>query len=127
MMKNLIIAIDFDGTCVEHDYPRIGKDIGAIPILLRIQESGHRIMLWTMRSGETLKDAVTWFQNNHIRLWGINENPEQKKSNWSTSHKQYANFYIDDAAVGTPLVMDSDRPYVDWTLMEDELEKMGII
>ena len=126
-MNGLVIAVDFDGTCVEHDYPHIGNEIGAVHVLLKIQEKGHKIMLWTMRSGETLKDAVLWFQNNHIRLWGINENPEQKKTNWSTSHKQYANYYIDDAAIGTPLVMDPIRPYVDWIRMEYELEKMGII
>lgn len=40
----MIIAIDFDGTCVTHDYPRIGKDIGAVPVLKKIVENGHRLL-----------------------------------------------------------------------------------
>ena len=47
----MIIAIDFDGTCVTHEYPYIGKDIGAVPVLQRLVKAGHELILWTMRSG----------------------------------------------------------------------------
>ena len=53
----MVIAIDFDGTCVTNDYPYIGKGIGAVPVLKRIVEKGHRIILYTMRDNERLKDA----------------------------------------------------------------------
>jgi hydroxymethylpyrimidine pyrophosphatase-like HAD family hydrolase len=114
-MKNKIIAVDFDGTCVTHDYPRIGKDIGSIPVLKRLVENGHNLILWTMRSGKELNDAIKWFDDNGIELYGIQENPTQKS--WTNSPKAYAELYIDDAALGCPLKMDrslSNRPFVDW-------------
>ena len=48
----MIIAVDFDGTCVSHEYPKVGKDIGAVPVLKALVEIGHKIILNTMRSGE---------------------------------------------------------------------------
>jgi hypothetical protein len=111
----MYIAIDFDGTCVTHDYPRVGKDIGAVPVLKMFVESGHKLILNTMRSGKELADAVQWFADNDIPLYGANENPTQKS--WTASPKVYAHLYIDDAALGCPLKMDtnvSGRPFVDW-------------
>ena len=125
----MYIAIDFDGTCVTHDYPRIGKDIGAVTVLKRLVEAGHKLILNTMRSGKELQDAVNWFNENGIELYGANENPTQKR--WTQSPKVYAHLYIDDAALGCPLRMNSnlsDRPFVDWEvvaylLFEDEILK----
>lgn len=111
----MIIAVDFDGTCVTHEYPNVGKDINAIPVLKNIIDNGHKIILYTMRHGKELQDAIDWFTNNNIPLYGINENPTQK--NWTKSPKIYAHIYIDDAALGCPLIFNekySDRPYVDW-------------
>jgi hypothetical protein len=111
----MIIAIDFDGTCVTHEYPYIGKDIGAVPILQGFVKAGHLLVLNTMRSGEKLQEAVDWFKGNNIPLYGINENPDQKS--WTDSPKVYAHLYIDDAAFGCPLKYDlilSGRPFVDW-------------
>jgi hypothetical protein len=111
----MYIAIDFDGTCVTHEYPRVGKDIGAIPVLKMFVEAGHKLILNTMRSGDELADAVQWFEDNNIPLYGVNENPTQKQ--WTASPKVYAHIYIDDAALGCPLKMEpavSNRPYVDW-------------
>lgn len=137
----MIIAVDFDGTCVTHDYPNIGKDIGAITVLKKLTENGHRLMLWTMRSGETLTDAVKWFSDNEIPLWGVNQNPEQHT--WTNSQKQYAQIYIDDAALGAPLIdcenhddfnyiqakglPFSERPYINWTQVSTLFEIMGIL
>lgn len=109
------IAIDFDGTVVTHDYPNIGKDIGAIPFLKKIVSEGHRLILFTMRSGKELTDAVDWFKENEIELYGVQYNPDQVK--WTASNKCYAQVYIDDAAIGCPLINNdllSERPYVDW-------------
>lgn len=124
----MIFAIDFDGTCVTNDYPYIGKGIGAVPVLKRIVENGHRIILYTMRENERLKDAEQWFKSNNIPLWGVNNNPEQKK--WSSSPKIYAHLYIDDAALGVPLKLNkkiSDKYFVDWEKVENFLRENGII
>ena len=79
----MIIAIDFDGTCVTHEYPKMGKDIGAIPVLKELIKNDHQLILFTMRSGSTLEDALTWFDDNDIDLWSVNLNPEQKS--WTDS------------------------------------------
>lgn len=125
----MVIIIDFDGTCVSHEFPFIGNDIGSIPILKKLVASGHKLILFTVRSnlvrtkdkiyfknGETsLSQAVDWFKNNDIPLYGINENPEQWK--FSSSEKVFGDMMIDDIAFGCPLKVDkiiSARPFVDW-------------
>jgi len=114
------IAIDFDGTCVRYAYPEVGESIGVEPVLERLVDAGHRLILLTMRTGEQLKEATTWFKERSIPLWGINKNPEQKY--WSLSPKVYAELYIDDLACGIPLILgDTVKPYVDWSLVEDWL------
>lgn len=120
----MYIAVDFDGTCVTHEYPKVGKDIGAVPVLKKLTDSGHKIILNTMRSGKELADAIKWFIDNDIPLFGANENPTQKS--WTTSPKVHANLYIDDAALGCPLIFDhaiSSRPFVNWVIVEEILEK----
>ena len=110
------IVVDFDGTCVTHDYPRIGKDIGAIPVLKLFVELGHRLILFTMRSGKELDMAISWFTTNGILLYGVQFNPEQKL--WTTSPKALGDLYIDDAGICCPLKFDksiSPRPFADWT------------
>jgi hypothetical protein len=137
------ICIDFDGTCVTHEFPKIGKDIGAVPILKKIVASGHQLILWTMRSntlpvlytenGECkeycncLTEAVDWFANNGIELYGVNVNPTQTK--WTDSPKIYGHLYIDDAALGCPLILDaklSNRPFVDWKRVKQLLMHRGV-
>ncbi len=129
-----LVAIDFDGTCVEHCYPLIGPDIGAVPWLQKLDEMGVKIILWTMRSSrvgridkkgreetaDTLQEAVDWFAANNIKLWGINKNPDQ---DWSDSPKAYAHLYVDDAALGCPLKQTGplERPFVDWEIVGPKL------
>lgn len=118
-----VIAIDFDGTCVTHNYPEVGVDIGAAPILKMLINSGHQLILFTMRSEiNYLDDAINWFVTNHIPLYGINVNRTQ--SIWTVTNKAYAQLYIDDAALGCPLKFDinlSNRPFVDWAKVEEIL------
>ena len=124
----MYIAIDFDGTCVTHDYPRIGKDINAIDVLKKLVVNGHKLILNTMRSGKELDEAVNWFKENNIELFGINENPTQKR--WTDSPKVYAHMYIDDAALGCPLKLDlslSNRPFVDWEVVSRLLKDNEIL
>ena len=120
----MYIAVDFDGTCVTHEYPKVGKDIGAVPVLKKLTDNGHKLILNTMRSGKELAAAIKWFIDNDSPLYGANENPTQKS--WTTSPKVHANLYIDDAALGCPLIFDhavSSRPFVNWVMVEEILEK----
>jgi hypothetical protein len=141
----MVINIDFDGTVVSHDFPRVGKDIGAIPILKKLVENGHQLILFTMRSdrkeatpvidptiqnvtGKFLTEAVEWFKSHDIPLYGIQTNPTQR--NWTTSPKSYAELMIDDSALGCPLKYDeslSTRPFVDWEKVEELLIEKRII
>lgn len=126
-MKPLIFAVDFDGTCVTHEYPKIGKEIGAAPVLKALTDKGHKIILNTMRSGDLLDEAVNWFIDHDIPLYGINKNPDQKS--WTDSPKVYANFYIDDANLEIQLVsLDgySDRAFVNWVHILLELQTVGV-
>ena len=112
----MIIAVDFDGTCVKHAYPKIGEDIGAVPVLKEMVKNGHQIVLNTMRSGDLLQDAINCFTMNDIPLSGANHTPGQET--WTKSSKTYAQLYIDDAALGCPTVMDDNgRVYVDWRIV----------
>lgn len=126
--KTIVVNIDFDGTVVTHAYPLIGEDIGAIPILKRLVDNGHQLILFTMRSGDKLDEAVNWFNKNQIPLYGIQKNPTQKM--WTTSPKSYAELMIDDSALGCPLKFDgnlSDRMFVDWNSVEEILKTMKLI
>lgn len=119
----MILGIDFDGTMVEHEYPKLGPPVpGAIEALHEFISQGHKLILWTMRSGEKLNEAIQYFDDHGIELYGINKNPEQ--INWTKSPKAYCHRYIDDAAVGCPLIHPSGagrRPYVDWTKVKELL------
>lgn len=141
----MIIAIDFDGTCVTNEFPRVGIDIGAVPILKKLTDNGHKLILFTMRSnrndnnpiedkniqnvtGQFLDDAVNWFKQNNIPLYGIQTNPTQTE--WTTSPKPYAELYIDDAALGCPIKYDpelSRNAFVDWERVENLLKLKGLI
>jgi len=124
----LFIGIDFDGTCVTHDYPKVGVDIGAVPILKKLVEKGHKLILYTMRGDEVMEDAKKWFADNGIKLYSANSNPTQSK--WTNSNKIYCHIYIDDAALGVPLKYNkslSNRPFVDWNGVEEILKHYKII
>lgn len=115
----MIIAVDFDGTCVTHEYPDVGKNIGAEIVLKALTDEGHDLILYTMRDHpadnsvrDPLQEAIDWFSQNDIPLFGVNENPTQKS--WTTSPKPYANLYIDDAALGIPTIKLGKKPFVDW-------------
>ena len=121
----MIIALDFDGTCVTHEYPNIGQPIPwCLTTLQTLIANGHQIVLNTMRSGPELQEAINWFNDNGIPLYGINENPKQKS--WTLSPKVYADIYIDDAALGCPLVKpETGKPFVNWLIVANMLEDLG--
>ena len=130
----MIIGIDFDGTCVTHEFPLVGNDIGAVPVLKKLVEKGHELILFTMRSHmlidgvDYLQAAIEWFEKHDIPLYGINENPDQHI--WTCSPKPYCHLYIDDTALGCPLKIDfdiSDRPFIDWEGVEALLTIQGYL
>ncbi len=138
----MVINLDFDGTCVTHDFPLIGKEIGAARVLKRLTDHGHQLILFTMRCDKAqpkvfedynlsdkkyLTEAVKWFDDHQIPLYGIQYNPTQHS--WTTSPKSYAELMIDDSALGCPLKYDrklSKKPFVDWITVEEYLENMGM-
>lgn len=104
-----IIGIDFDGTCVTDLFPYVGDNIGAASVLRKLADK-NLLILYTVRDGKYLQDAVDWFEYNHINLYSVNYNPEPV----SSSPKLYCDYYIDDRNIGTPL---TDKGYVDWNKM----------
>ena len=119
------ICIDFDGTIVDHRFPDIGAPVpGAIDWMRKWADNGARLILWTMRSGDTLTEAVAYLNSHGILLHGINENPGQES--WSASPKAYAPVYLDDAAFGCPMIHPEsfERPCVDWSIAGPAIAKM---
>lgn len=104
-----IIGIDFDGTCVTDLFPYVGDNIGAASVLRKLADK-NLLILYTVRDGKYLQDAVDWFKYNHINLYSVNYNHESV----SSSPKLYCDYYIDDRNIGTPL---TDKGYVDWNKM----------
>ena len=99
----MIIAIDFDGTIVEHKYPAIGAELPfAIDTLIKLKEEGHRLILWTVREGRLLEDAVTFCRERGLEFYAINRDyPEEEKGrNNHFSRKLKADLWIDDRNLG---------------------------
>lgn len=97
----LIIAVDFDGTIVEDAYPKIGKPrLFAFETLKRFEKEGHRLILWTYRSGKKLKEAVAFCETNGIQFYAVNESYPNEEVDDSKSRKIFADLFIDDRNIG---------------------------
>ncbi len=98
----MTIAVDFDGTIVEHKYPAIGKELPfAIATLRKLAEGGHRIILWTVREGKLLDEAVEFCRGNGLEFYAVNsEYPDASWSGKGVSRKVTADIYIDDRNLG---------------------------
>lgn len=99
----MIIAVDFDGTIVEHEYPRIGKEIiFATETLRRLIEDGHQLILWTVREGKLLDEAVEWCRKRGVVFYAVNKDfPEEDiEKNIHFSRKLKVDLWIDDRNVG---------------------------
>lgn len=98
----MLIAVDFDGTIVEHRYPKIGKERPfAIQTLKQLIQDGHRLILWTIRHGESLQAAVDWCKERGVEFYAINRDyAEQEDAQGDRSPKVKCDMYIDDRNVG---------------------------
>jgi len=99
---SLTIAVDFDGTIVEHKYPEIGDEmIFAFDTLKALQNKGHKLILWTFRAGRYLDDAVEYCREHGIEFYAVNKSyPEEKFEPGVISRKVSADLFIDDRNVG---------------------------
>jgi len=101
-LLNIKIAVDFDGTIVEHAYPSIGKErLFAFKTLKELQKNGALLILWTFRSGQELEEAVTFCEKNGLEFYAVNSSyPEEVFDGTQVSRKIDADVYIDDKNVG---------------------------
>ena len=101
MRENITIAVDFDGTIVENRYPEIGKPIlFAVETLLKLQEEGHNLILWTYRTGKSLDEAVYFCNQKGISFYAVNKSYPEEIFDTSLSRKIQADYFIDDRNIG---------------------------
>ena len=122
----MIIAVDFDGTCVDHAFPNIGVAVDDVIWGLReLVEMGHQLVLWTCRENDLepggrqyLEEAEAWFDDRGITLAGLNERPDdgQDYRRKGLRRKLFADVYIDDAIIGG---------FPGWKTVVEEIRKMG--
>jgi hypothetical protein len=99
----MIIAVDFDGTIVEHEYPKIGREIPfAVETLKLLVKERHKLILWSVREGQLLDDAIAWCKERGLEFYAVNRDyPEETTDNnqhWSRKLK--ADMFIDDRNLG---------------------------
>lgn len=95
------IAIDFDGTIVEDAYPAIGRPrTFAFDSMKKLQEAGHRLILWTYRSDKYLEEAVEFCRVHGVEFYAVNKNYPEEEFNEHTPRKLNADLFIDDRNIG---------------------------
>lgn len=100
----MTIAVDFDGTIVEHRYPEIGEELPfATETLKMLIKDRHKLILWSVREGKLLDDAVNWCRERGVEFYAVNRDyPEEngKESNNFFSRKLKVDMFIDDRNIG---------------------------
>jgi hypothetical protein len=98
----MIIAVDFDGTIVEHKYPEIGKVmLFAFETLKQLQKQGHELILWTSRHGKELNEAIEFCARHGVEFYAVNSHfPGEEFVEGESSRKIVADVYIDDRIPG---------------------------
>lgn len=98
----MTIAVDFDGTIVEHRYPEIGAEIPfAIETLKMLTKEQHRLILWSVREGELLEEAVEYCRQRGVEFYAVNKDyPEEKLTDKGFSRKLKVDLFIDDRNLG---------------------------
>lgn len=98
LIESKLIAVDFDGTIVQNKYPEIGKPLPfAFETLKMLQNEGHRLVLWTVRTGKSLEEAVEFCKRNGLEFYAVNESYEGEAVR---NRKLNADLFIDDRNVG---------------------------
>lgn len=139
----MTIAVDFDGTIVEHRYPKIGEEIPFATETLKIlAQERHKLILWTVREGELLEEAIEWCRQRGVFFYSVNKDyPEEEKSHNGFSRKLKADLFIDDRNLGglpdwgtiyqmiheqkpyEPVLCDRQKPTCDLSWIEKLLGK----
>jgi hypothetical protein len=98
----MIIAVDFDGTLVDHEYPRIGREkMFAFETLKLLLKEQHRLILWTIRTGKELDEAIEFCRERGVEFYAANKNfPEEVFDEVCISRKVNADIFIDDRNLG---------------------------
>lgn len=97
----LKIAVDFDGTIVEDRYPGIGKpQLFAFETLKALQQQQHQLILWTVREGKALKEAVDFCRKHGVEFYAINKNFPEEELEPGQSRKLNVDYFIDDRSIG---------------------------
>ncbi len=101
----MIIAVDFDGTIVEHKYPAIGKEIPfATATLRQLIKDGHQLILWSVREGKLLEEAIQWCEERGVKFYAANHDLDEdgigQHRSENFSRKLKAQMFIDDRNVG---------------------------
>ena len=131
----MTIAVDFDGTIVEERYPKIGEEIPfAVQTLKMLIKDRHKLILWTVREGELLEEAVEWCRQRGIEFYALNKDyPEEDvEKNRHYSRKLKADIWIDDRSVGglpdwgTIYRMISEHKTYEEILREDDYSSMSM-
>jgi hydroxymethylpyrimidine pyrophosphatase-like HAD family hydrolase len=95
------IAIDFDGTIVEHSFPTIGKEkLFAFDTLRELQKQNHQLILWTSRVGKELDEAIDFCRARGVEFYAVNKNYPEEVFDETISRKIVADIYIDDRNIG---------------------------
>lgn len=101
IIRHKTIAIDFDGTIVEDKYPGIGRArTFAFDTMKRLQNDGHRLILWTYRDGKLLDEAVEFCLKNGITFYSVNKNYPEEEFDVKTVRKLNVDIFIDDRNIG---------------------------
>ncbi|HKL08488.1 MAG TPA: hypothetical protein VJ896_06925 [Bacteroidales bacterium] len=118
------IAVDFDGTIVDHEYPEIGKPkLFAFETLKALQDKGVFLILWTFRAGKELDEAVEFCKKNGIEFYAVNKNYPEEIFDDSMSRKINADIYIDDRNIGGFPGWSAIWQMLNPELFEDDISK----
>lgn len=124
----MVIAVDFDGTIVQHCYPKIGPEIPfATETLRMLNNDGHQLILWSVREGRLLDEAVQWCQERGVEFYAVNKDfyEEDVSKNKVYSRKLKADVFIDDRNIGglpdwgTIYRMISEKKTLEQVLLEE--------
>lgn len=98
----MVIAVDFDGTIVEHRYPAIGRELPfATETLRMLIRDRHKLILWSVREGALLEEAVEWCRERGVEFYAVNRDyPEERREHETFSRKLKADIFIDDRNIG---------------------------